>query len=294
MKFGFLIDPKEFECSDFSIATVDEFKDILTSFYEQLEVSDGWIYGPRKSLKKSAQEKKRFKQSGAVVNDSFFRMPATHTIKSNITDEMHLRFLVIGYGFLQGLYLIPEEYSFLGRIPYKPSKLNGLLLSGHDYVNGMEAINKYYKNSKQENINQMFACIHWFSIGQSLIFDWDRFDALYKVLDGLYRISGLERKGHSKRPTDLASKYNIKLPEWAKLDSSGSRCHLSIHRNELVHEAKYAGEPIGYAYPSENYSLELASFVTKLITAELGIDTPYLQAEPENRSRWGWDIALNT
>jgi hypothetical protein len=96
---------------------------------------------------------------------------------------------------------------------------------------------------------------------------------------------------HAKRPVELSSKYNIKLPEWAELDdSTGMKSQLSIHRNELVHEAKYGGRPIGYSYPLENYSLELTSFNTKLIAAVLGIDTPYLQADPDNRCQWRWDI----
>jgi hypothetical protein len=290
MKFGFLIDKEEFICSDFSIVTVDEFAEITSSFYDYVQVSNGWIYGSEKELNKSYREKEKFKQPGPLVRDSFYRMSATHEIKTNITDEEHLRFLILGYGFLQGLYLTPEGYSYLGRIPYEPGKLNGLLLIKDDYENGMEIINDYFKSSSEEDRNQMFACIHWFSIGQSFNFEWDKFDAQYKVLDGVYRLSELPNVPHAKRPVELASKFNIKLPKWAKLDSTGKKSQLSIHRNELVHEAKYAGHPIGYSYPSQNYSLEFTSFNTKLIAAALGIDTPYLQADPNNRSQWGWDI----
>jgi len=290
MKFGFLIDKKEFICSNFSIVTVDEFAEIMSSFYEYVQVSNGWIYGPEKELNKSYKEKEKFKQPGPLVRDSFYRMSATHEIRTNITDEEHLRFLILGYGFLQGLYLTPEGYSYLARIPYEPGKLNGLLLIKDDYENGMEIINDYFKSSSEEDRNQMFACIHWFSIGQSFNFEWDKFDAQYKVLDGIYRLSGLSKVPHAKRPVELASKFNIKLPKWAELDSTGKKSQLSIHRNELVHEAKYAGHPIGYSYPSQNYSLEFTSFNTKLIAAALGIDTPYLHADPNNRSQWGWDI----
>ena len=278
MKFGFLIDKKEFSCSDFSFETVDKFDEIMNSFYEYVQVSNGWIYGPEKELNKSSREKEKFKQPGSIVRDSFYRMSATHEINTNITDKEHLRFLILGYGFLQGLYLTPEGYSYLGRIPYEPGKLNGLLLMKDDYVIGMEIINDYYKSSSEEGRNQMFACIHWFSIGQSFSFEWDRFDAQYKVLDGIYRLSGITDVPHASRPVELANKYNIKLPKWAELDSTGKKSQLSIHRNELVHEAKYGGHPIGYSYPSENYSLEFTSFNTKLIAAALGINTPYLQA----------------
>ena len=95
MKFGFLIDKKEFTCSDFSIVTVDTFDDIINSFYEYVQVSNGWIYGPTKELNKSFREKEKFKQPSPTVHDSFFQMSATHEIKSNFTNEEHLRFLVV-------------------------------------------------------------------------------------------------------------------------------------------------------------------------------------------------------
>ena len=241
MRFGFLTDRKDFVCSEFSIEPVENYDEIINSFYEFSIVSNGWLYGPRKELQQTSREKEKFKQMGPVLHDSFYRMSATHEIKSNITEEDHLRFLVLGYGFLQGLYLTPEDYSYLGRIPYEPGNLNGLLLIKNDYVNGMEIINSYYKASSEEAKNQMFACIHWFSIGQSYEFEWDRFDAQYKVLDGIYRLSGINGVSHACRPIELAKKYCIKLPKWAELDSTGRKSQLSIHRNELVHEAKYGG-----------------------------------------------------
>jgi hypothetical protein len=165
LKFGFLIDRNKFKCSDFSIETVADYDEILNSFYESVSVSNGWVYGPEKELDKNSNEKTKFKKRGPINCSSFYRMAATHEIKSNTDDEDYLRFLILGYGFLQGLYLTPEGYSYLGRVPYEPDKLNGLLLVGNDYVNGMERINSFYKSSNTEERNQMFASIHWFLVG---------------------------------------------------------------------------------------------------------------------------------
>lgn len=289
LRFGFLIDKKEFKCSDFSIVTVPNYDEIVNCFYESACVSNGWVYGPEQELNKSTIEKKKIKQRGPINCSSFHRISATHEINSSNDGDDYQRFLILAYGFLQGLYLTPEGYSYLGRVPYEPGKLNGLLLHGNDYINGMEKIIIFYKSSTQELRNQMFASIHWFLIGQSYSFQWDRFDAQYKVLDGIYRISGV-KANHANRPVELAKKYGIILPKWAELYSTGEKSELSKQRNELVHEAKYGGHPIGYSYPSENYSLEFTAFNTKLIIAALGIDAPYLKAEPTNRCQWGWDI----
>lgn len=296
MKFGFLIDPKAFVCDGFKIAPVLEFDSVLKNFYKSACVSKGWFYGSKKELSKSSAEKKDFEANAPIVHKSFFQMNSTHQIASTegYSDD-HLRFLILGYGFLQGLYLTPEGYSYLERTAYEQSKLNGLRLFNNDYVNGMELINKFYINSDEIKRNQMSACIHWYLVGQSYEFKWDQFDAQYKVLDGVWSFSSLEKpKGsrcpHSKRPVELAKKYNLKLPKWAELGKD-DKSKLSKQRNELVHEAKYDGYPIGYSYPDENYSLEFRSFNTKLIAAALGIDTPYLQAEPNNRILGMWSIS---
>jgi hypothetical protein len=290
MKFGFLTDRKSFECSCFKVSPLSELDSVLERFYQSVSVSNGWFYGPEEELKKSSMENKQFKSRDPINCSSFFRINPTHEITSNTYSDDHLRFLILGYGFLQGLYLTPEGYSYLGRTAYKPGKLNGLLLIGDDYANGMEIINQFYVSKNTEERNQMFSCIHWYLIGQAYHFDWDRFDAQYKVLDGLYKLSGVKAKNHAGRPVELAKKYNLKLPPWAELCPAGKQSKLSIQRNELVHEAKYGGHPIGYSYPDENYSLEFTSFNTKLIAATLGIDTPYLAAEPNNRVCWRWDI----
>ena len=261
-------------------------------------------YPSFKALKHNDEELKKFKKSAPLVRSSFYTLPSTHILQTqNFTDE-HKHFLILGYGFLQGLYLNPKNYKYLGKTPYKPSTLNGLLLEQDDRVKGLEAINKFYIDAKttQQRV-QMQACIHWFLIAQTLDFEWEIFDAHYKVLDGLYKLYEIiygkqKQKRHHERAIIIANKFKIDLPEWAaemqvfnelkKEEVSISK--VSLIRNELVHEAKYAGQPIGYNYPNENFKLQFKAFNLKLICAFLGINTPYLQAPANNRMLWRWNI----
>ncbi len=288
MKFGFLIDSKEFTCEDFRIKKSDRFEETIESFYLTTNVSNGWIYGPEKELTKSLQEKKQFKLRGPIICDSFYTMTPTHEMISKIDDVDYLRFLILGYGFLQGLYLTPEGYSCINRVPYEPGKLNGLLLIGDDHVNGMEHINRFYWSSNKLQRDQIFAAIHWFLVGQTYKHLWEKFEANYKVLDGIYKLSELKASSHAQRPVILAEEYGISLPDWAVMNDKTSR--VSKERNQLFHEAKFGGVPIGYGYPEDNYYLEFTSFNTKLIAASLGINTPYLKATPNDRNMWGWNI----
>ncbi len=294
MKFGFLIDKTEVECDSFSIVTLPNFEETLKKFYETVKVSKGWIYGSEIELEKSSKESINFKQNRVKTYSINHRMPLTHKIETSIIDDGdHLRFLILGYGFLQGLYLSPENYSYLGKVPYEPGTLNSLVLVGDDRKNGMEQINNFYKHANQEDRKQAFAVIHWFLFGQSYTFGWDKFDAQYKVLDGIYKLSGFGKHEfpHFKRPIELANKYKITLPKWAELNPPDYKdSTLTTLRNQLVHESKYADQPIGYAHTNVNYALEFVSFNTKLICGVLGIDTPYLLSKPDTRDRFAWDI----
>ena len=291
MNFGFLIDTKEILCQDFRISPLPDIDETLTKFYDGTNVSKGWIYGPEVELNKNSMEQKKFKLRGPIKCDNFHGLKATHELIMSIPDNEHLRFLILAYGFLQGIYLIPEGNLYFNRTPYERGKLNGLLLSGDDYVNGMEQINHFYLNAKPKDRKQMFAILHWFLIGQSHEFPWEIFDSQYKVLDGIYKLSNIKAQTHALRPVKLAEEYGITIPSWAKLIKSKKVSTLSILRNELVHEAKYAGEPIGYAHPKDNYTLEFVAFNTKLICAVLGLKTPYLNMSPDSREFCAWDIA---
>lgn len=292
MKFGFLIDRRDVRCSDFSIHALPNIEETLQHFYESTKVSNGWIYGSEVELKKNSNELQKFKQRGPINCSVSYHLPPTHEIQSSISDEEYLRFIIMGYGFLQGLYLSPEDYLYLWRSPYEPGKLHGLILCGNDYENGMEQINRFYQNANQGERKQAFAIMHWFLIGQSYISPWDIFDAQYKVLDGIFKLSNISQDSHAKRPVQLAQKYGIKLPLWAMPDDSSGKSALSILRNELVHEAKYGGHPIGYSHPTENYTVEFVSFNTKLICGALGINTPYLQTDPRTLDQFAWDIKI--
>jgi hypothetical protein len=201
-----------------------------------------------------------------------------------------LRFLILAYGFLLGLYLNPVGYFYLHRIPHEMGKLTGMILNKDDAEKGLSSFSRSFDTLDSEKRILAFAIAHWFLVGQSYEYPWDRFDVQYKVLDSIYKFSGLSAENHASRPVVLADYFGIKKPQWVELDSNGKSSVLARIRNELVHEAKYAGKPIGYGYPEENFDLEFPQFNTKLISAIFGLRTPILQAEPDDRNTKAWDF----
>ena len=288
MEFSFLIDETEFTGKDFKVTKSQDYEKNIKFFHESYSVSNGWIYPHLEVLRQSAKEKQRSKQEEPTRQVLFYSLPVTHEISTSSQEPFYEKFLIMGYGFLQGLYLSPKGHHSIMKTAYERGKLHGLHLMKSDYVKGMNVIGDFYKTSNSEKRTHMFAIMHWFLLSQSYDYQWDVFDAQYKVLDGLYKINDVKAKSHTQRPVKLAEKYNLVLPKWAEIDSSTKKSVLSQHRNELVHEAKYAGEPIGYNYPKENYSLELVAFNTKLIAATLGLKSAYISIPSKDRNTHGW------
>ena len=207
------------------------------------------------------------------------------TIKPYDPDK--IKFLILGLGFFYGVYLLPAGHYSINRIPYKIGKLTGVFPSGKDIPKALVALSNFYDLNPKKR-NNMFAVLHWMLVGQTLNHSWERFEAQYKVLDGLFKISGATAKFHSDRPVALGKKYSIQLPEWAKINGKHSK--LSTLRNQLFHEALYVDKPIGYAHPAEDYDIEFVTFNSKIIAATLGLASNFQKNGSSVRYKCAWEI----
>ncbi|MEZ8292201.1 hypothetical protein [Vibrio sp. 10N.237.312.B06] len=285
MEFGLLKSNRRYVADDIEIRPLWDIDRVISEFQYEANISDGWIYPPlveARKLKREAHTKK------FDVFAEYYTLPATHSIIFHPYDYEKSKFLILGIGFFFGVYLSPAEYYNIGKVAYAEGKLTGVIPIGKDIELALNYLAKFYDDSSDEKRAGMFAVIHWFLIGQSHYYPWDRFEAQYKILDGLFKLSGIARCPHTQRPAALAQKYSLLLPNWAELENGSSV--LSKLRNELAHEALYAGKPIGYAHPEQNYDVDFSSFNTKLIAATLGIESSYLQASSQDRQYSAWNI----
>jgi hypothetical protein len=289
MEFGFLIDRRRVVFIKSEIKPLLDFDDRIDRFYKHACASNGWVYPPLVDANQNFREKEKFKTKPQIPS-SFFQIGPTHSITINPFDEEKAKFLILAYGFLNGVYLNPAGHLFVNRAAYEIGKLTGVILVGNDAEKGITAFSQYYDKASKVQRKLLFAILHWFIVGQTYNFEWDKFDAQYKVLDGLFHLSGLTAPNHASRPIELANNFGIKLPLWAQLNPDRKSSQLSNTRNELFHEARYAGQPIGYEYPKENFGLEFARFNSKIIVALVGLKTKFLQADPGNRDTWGWSF----
>lgn len=290
MEFGFLKDTRRVAVDNIEVKPLPDINDKIDRLHEFALVSDGWIYPPLEQGHQNFSEEKTFKIKPQLPAN-YFTVEPTHSITIHPHDDEKLRFLILAYGFLMGLYLNPAEYLFLHRIPHEIGKLTGVILIKDDAEKGLSSFSHCFDTLNSEKRKLAFAIIHWFLIGQAYNYSWDRFDAQYKVLDGIYKFSGLSANNHASRSVLLADHFSIRKPQWIELDKRGKSSVLSRTRNDLVHEAKFAGQPIGYGYPEENFDFEFVRFNAKLIPAIFGLRSPFIQADPNDRNTRAWDFS---
>ncbi|WP_162925910.1 hypothetical protein [Isoalcanivorax indicus] len=296
MKFGFLLDSGSIVLPSIEVSPLQDHGETIHKFYETAKVSKGWILPPQVPAPVTEEEARLFQRAGEGGLQEFYSLPSTHQLTVSPPDQDKERFLILCYGLVQGLYLAPPGPSYLFGVPYKQGALTGLIPVGEDSMRAIRCFADLYDRSTMHERVKIAALLHWFFVGQTYRYLWDRFDALYKVVDGIWSLVRVRpqiksaRVSHAERPSVLAGYFGLKVPEWAEINQSTKTCRLSQLRNELVHEARFNGEPIGYSIPAENLDLELPAFALKLISAFCGLRTPYLQAEPSARWEMAWDI----
>lgn len=283
MEFGFLFDNRRYITSNIEIIPLSDIDKSFDWLTNKARLSKGWIYPPLTELPLAHDEKHKQKIQESAV---WYRFNPTHTVRISPDDPEKLKFIILGLGFLFGVYLSPAGYQCISRVPYKIGELTDIIPVNNDIEKGVEFLSLFYDLNPDKRIG-MYAVIHWFLLGQTYNHPWDRFDSQYKVLDGLYKVSGLNAPTHAQRPVVLANTYGVQLPNWAIIN--GRQSTLSQMRNNLVHEAIYAGQPIGFNYPSDNFDQEFKKFNGKIIAAILGFGTNYISTGID-RQVHAWDF----
>lgn len=283
MDFGFLIDKEQFQFCDCEIKPLSDIDDTLREFYDAAQVYNGWILPELEPKQQGFPENNDFRINSVMVAPIFYELKPTHSIILKSEDPAKAKFLILAYGFLQGLYLCPYKNLYIKRVPYQRGKLTDFTPLGRDYIIGMNAFAKYYDESDDHKRKLLFSILHWFLIGQCYEYEWDRLIAQYFVLDAIYQLSGLGKIAHAEKPERLANYYGIDVPDWAvthmimRNNRKKTTCTLAEIRNELFHEAKYAGEPIGYNYPNEHFDPGFRRFNLQSIISIVGLKTHVLR-----------------
>lgn len=293
IRFGFLNEPISVTWSYGTIKPLPNFEEIVSCFEQSAGVYKGWVYPPLRPVdRKGAAEKMAW-----VPNR--FSLPASHrlTLQPD-SDPVHADFFIALFGMLKGLRLQRESWQHLYKCPTKVKTLCDFDANNRQISKTLDLATAFLLRHPEELTRKLaFGAIHWHLFAQLYEHQFERFNAQYTALDACWSLAvatlSIKAKGHAERPRVLAQALGLQTPSWALPISEGkNECSLSQRRNALVHEAMYAGEPIGFAHPvtDRSMAIELQGFVARCLLALLGVRNEYTRSTVGTQQTPGFDF----
>jgi hypothetical protein len=285
-RFGFWPRPWRIELPELQVEPLSDYVERVEAIHSSNRSFEGWIYPPLQRVLLSGRQ-------GPEVPTKAYGLPSTHELKVSANDAHLPAFVVALIGLFDGMRLVPEGWSHFYKAPIEPTKLVDFHCSQSEMTKVLDLSLYWWRRTNEERQTRMFGAIHWYCFSAAYEHDFERFGGLYTVLDSLYSIHELQNGGtlnlrHSERADALAKAYGIPVPSWAAVE--GRSCTLSRLRNEFIHEGLYGGEPIGFAFPKGEITLELAAFVARVIVGMLGIECEYVHSPVTTRQMHGLDL----
>jgi hypothetical protein len=291
MKFGWFPENRQYSTIDLMIRPLPEFEQAITTITDSENIHDDWFYPPIQLLNNS-------NKTTPAIPTPWFALPATHSLDyTGPNGSAKLKeFLILILGWLKGLKLQPEGWGHFYKVAVKPRKLIDFFISEKDIPALLNLTVKFYhKHESNGAAATMFGAVHWYLFSQSYSQYFEKLMMQYTVFDTIYNINTTITKPKSKhthadRLQYISDILSVPLPKWGVVHAGKSE--LSTLRNELIHEAKFCGEPIGFAVPSakSNILLELEAFNCRLIAATLGAVGSYTRSSSETRQIHSFEI----
>jgi hypothetical protein len=281
-EFGWLPIRQDYAGSSWRIETAPTFDEAIKIVVTSDHIDEDWFWPPLAS-------------EAPPRPVSAFSLPTTHVIKVEPEDddsERLIEFIVTVLGFLHGILLTPGGWVNLYRVCIKPARWHDFYIRSSACARILNIAEKTWRKADVEAREALFGTIRWHTFALSYDHPFERFLMQYIVLDSAWNAHCLLRptphkaKNHSARLEELCRYYHLTLPSWWSVP--GRPPAVVDLRNELVHEARWGGKPLGFGHPEEPLEgahLDLAYFNARLLMALLGEDNAYIHSTPESAGR---------
>lgn len=242
--------------------------------------------------------------SGQVRNRPFsarvFGLRKTHMLEhAKATGDEHVGFHLWSLSFFLGMRLTATAAGFLDATPVKLGKLVDFLLPGRGLERAIELADEFWMANRAEprNAQRFAAAVHALFLGQypqalefeKFVYQYTAIDACFALTKGLTGLKGPAT--HAERIEWMCDQLRVRTPPWARRVGNGGT-EVSAIRNAAVHEALFAGEPLGFAVhgagTDENITLEMEALVCRFLVALIGgTDRSYLRSAVNGRQTHG-------
>jgi hypothetical protein len=274
-EFGWLPIRHDYAGATFRVETADDFERSIKEVVSSGQTDDDWYWPP-------------LEPHGPPRPVQVYALPTTHLVHAEggpSEAQRLIEFLVTVLGFLYGMLLTPGGWVNFYRVCIKPSRWHDFYIQTAACARILGVAEKLWLTSSGEAREAVFGALRWHTFALSYDHPFERFLAQYMVLDAVWRAHSVLKASkskitaHSARIGALCKYYNVVLPpSW----SSSKPADLVVKaRNQLVHEARWGGEPLGFGHPDEPLDvihLDLAYVNARLILALLGEDHPYIHS----------------
>ncbi len=293
--FGWIEKPWAYTTSEFEIFPNSDNERNVADMAAAGIASQDWIYPP------IVQRADRHIAGPEIM----FLLPSTHYIKIDpkIDRPQMADFLILVLGFLLGLKLNPAGIGHLHRTPRNIGYLVNFTPIGRDIERAMRHVIAFFTSNEHnpEALSLAGAAFHWYLTSQSYHHAFEMFTFQYSVLDNVHKLTRLlnpayraaQSKGHAQRPVELSKLYSIPLPSsFQDINSSSPNAkRLADVRNELIHEARWLGEPLGYAADADSWNMlqNLKHFNSQILLGVMGVECRF-RSLLYNRTLQGLDV----
>lgn len=278
--FGWLPETKTYATSEFSISQANTYGESVANVMQSSQIdSSGWFHPP-------------ITEGPPARAEPAFQLPSTHVLRidDDIAGEMRLSsFVILVLGLLKGLRLVPEAWAHFYRVPTRPHQLTDFYVTDDAVSRVLTLAIDFWRRSDHAVRRLAAGAFHWHSFGATYLHSFEVFSAQYTVLDTCWRIyqheTNAKSASHAARVENLAAVFGVPLPAWAIVHNGAS--DLSKLRNALLHEALWAGEPIGFAHPAtyKNLHRDLHALNSRFLLALLGERGRYVTSEIDRNMR---------
>lgn len=297
--FGFLADTTSIAWDGGAslIEPLATHAEVVADMQQDKCVFDGWCYPPLSSVKSGVD---------VPLIPMGFALPATHQLHltaSTATDE-EANFMIALFGMLKGQRLQRPEWQHFYKAPID-RKLNDFSASNTQISKALDIASTFWRQNTAPEVRRLaFGAIHWHLFAQLYEHQFERFNAQYMALDACHKLAqtmGLKdypsKKNpppHAKRASKLCDCTGVPKPIWVDPAAGQTVCALALRRNDLIHEAMYGGQPVGFAHPAEhtNMDRDLTRLVARIFLRLLGIDNEYTQSPCTTRQTIGFSFPV--
>jgi hypothetical protein len=281
-RFGWLRDRTAYQANAIRIDAIGDVEGAHSELSGRIS-TDGWLY-PQIAGGNSAGAYDRFE------------LPPTHVLTYGGAGNDHLSdFVILFLGCLHGLRLTPEGWGHFYRAATKLGQLVDFTYFERDVARLLRLAERFWLDHQKDGAAAIFfGALHWYVFSQSYVHMFERFLAQYMVLDTLHKahsqITRRHARRHAERPAFMANELGVPIPSWAVV--RGSNCELATIRNALVHDAQFAGAPVGFTAGSRENDilLGLQGFNCRAIAAILGARGAYTRSSCETMQIQGLDV----